>query len=57
MIRSHLLNLVLSAAFLAVAFGLLSEYKGKERFRYGLKLFAIMTVGTIALAWVMYPFT
>ncbi len=57
MIRSHLLNLLLSSAFLAVAFGLLSEYEGKERLRYGLKLLAIMAIGTIALAWAMYPFT
>jgi hypothetical protein len=30
--------------------------EGKERIKYGITLFLIMVLGSIAFAWLMYPF-
>ncbi|MFN7973125.1 MAG: hypothetical protein U0166_12385 [Acidobacteriota bacterium] len=56
MIESHVAHMVLYAAITAVLFSLLARDGRGERIRYALKLFALMTAGSIALAWLMYPF-
>ncbi len=56
MIESHLGHMVIYSALSAVAFALLARDETRERIRYGLKLFGLMTLGSILLAWLMYPF-
>lgn len=56
MIPSHVLNMFLYATIASVVFAILTHEPGRERTRYGLKLFGIMTLGSIVLAWLMYPF-
>lgn len=56
MIESHVLNLLLYATIASVIFAVLTHEPGPERTRYGIKLFGIMTLGSILLAWLMYPF-
>lgn len=56
MIQSHLAHMLLYAAITSVLFALLAREGRTERIRYGLKLYALMTLGSILLAWIMYPF-
>lgn len=47
--------MVLYSVIASVVFAILTHEPGPERRRYGLKLFAIMTIGSVLLAWLMYP--
>jgi len=55
-IESHLLNMLLYSLLATVVFSILTHEPGPERTRYGVKLFAIMTLGSLVLAWLMFPF-
>lgn len=56
MIQSHLLNMLIYSALVSLVFAILSREQMRDRARYGMKLFAIMTVGSLLLAWLMLPF-
>jgi len=54
--RSHLLHLLLYSTLVSVFFALLARRTGRERWRLGLLLWGGMVLGTLALAWLMFPF-
>ena len=54
--RSHLLHLLLYSTLVSVFFALLARRTGRERLRLGLLLWGGMVLGTMALAWLMFPF-
>lgn len=54
--RSHLLHLLLYATLVATFFALLARRTRGERWRLGLVLWGGMVLGTLALAWLMFPF-
>ena len=54
--RSHLLHLLLYSTVVAAFFGALSRRAGRERLRFGAVVWVAMVLGTLALAWLMFPF-
>lgn len=54
--ESHLLSMVLYAAFVALVMALIRRPDVKSRLRYGLVLFGVMTAGAIAFGWLMFLF-
>ena len=56
MIRSHLLNMVLFSALVAVFFAFLTQKGTRDRLRVILILGGSMLVLSLVLAYVMYPF-
>jgi len=54
--ESHLLSMVVYAFFVALVLALIRRPDLKSRLRYGLLLFAVMTVGAIAFGWLMFLF-
>lgn len=56
MIRSHLLNMVVFSALVAVFFAFLTQKGARERLRVILILGGSMLVLSLVLAYVMYPF-
>jgi len=56
MIRSHLLNMVVFSALVAVFFAFLTQRETRDRLRVILILGGSMVVLSLVLAYVMYPF-
>ncbi|OLD67086.1 MAG: hypothetical protein AUI52_01580 [Acidobacteria bacterium 13_1_40CM_2_68_10] len=56
MIRSHLLNMVVFSALVAVFFAFLTQRGTRDRLRVILILGGSMVVLSLVLAYVMYPF-
>ncbi len=54
--ESHLLSMVVYAFFVALVLALIRREDNKARFRYGLVLFAVMTVGALVFGWFMFLF-
>ena len=54
--RSHVLHLLLYSTIVAVFFGTMSHRSQRDRIRLGATIWVAMVVGTLALAWLMYPF-
>jgi predicted permease len=54
--ESHLLSMVVYAAFVALVLALIRRNDSKARLRYGLILFAVMTAGALAFGWFMFLF-
>ena len=54
--RSHVLHLVLYATLVSTFFALLARRTRHERWRLGALLWCGMVLGTLALAWLMFPF-
>ena len=54
--ESHLLSMVVYAAFVALVLALIRRSDVKGRIRYGLLLFAVMTAGALAFGWLMFLF-
>jgi hypothetical protein len=54
--ESHLLSMIIYAFFVALVLSLVRRADLKERLRYGLLLFTVMTVGAIAFGWLMFLF-
>lgn len=50
----HFSYLIVFALLVAIAFGALSNGTQKERFIYGLKVFAQFILISLALAWIFY---
>ena len=55
-LQSHLLTMILYAAFVAVVLAFLRRETPKARLRYGLTLFLIMVGGAIVFGWFMFLF-
>ena len=55
-LESHLLSMIIYAFFVALVLSLIRRGNLKERLRYGLLLFGVMTVGAIAFGWLMFLF-
>ncbi|MGQ9617738.1 MAG: hypothetical protein ACUVUG_02125 [Candidatus Aminicenantia bacterium] len=53
--QSHLFSMILYAFFTSLVLSLIRK-EGKDRIKYGLTLFLIMVFGSIAFAWLMFPF-
>ncbi len=54
--RSQFLHLLVYSALVAAFFAVLSRRKPAERLRLGAVVWAVMVGGTLALAYLMYPF-
>jgi len=54
--ESHLFSMVVYAALVSLVMALIRRTERKERVRYGLTLFVIMTVGAVAFGWFMFLF-
>jgi predicted permease len=54
--ESHLLSMVVYAAFVALVLSLIRRSDLKGRLRYGLLLFAVMTAGALLFGWFMFLF-
>ncbi len=50
----HFLLLTLFAAFVALIFGIVGREGGRDRFLYGLKIFAEFVGVGLGLAWLLY---
>jgi len=55
--RSHLVSMILYAAFVAVVLAFLRRDHPKSRLKYGLVMFAVMVGGAVLFGWLMYLFT
>jgi len=54
--ESHLFSMIIYAALVSLVMALIRRTEKKDRVRYGLTLFAIMTVGAVAFGWFMFLF-
>jgi apolipoprotein N-acyltransferase len=54
--ESHLLSMIVYAFFVSLVLALIRRADTKARLRYGLLLFAVMTVGALAFGWFMFLF-
>ena len=54
--QSHLLSMIVYAAFVCTVLALIRRNDKKAQIRYGLSLFLIMVVGAILFGWFMYLF-
>ena len=54
--ESHLLSMVVYAAFVSLVLALVRRPDVKTRLRYGLVMFAVMTAGALAFGWLMFLF-
>ena len=52
----HLLLMALDALLISVFFSFLWKRNPHERWRYFWKVFLALSLGAIALGWLMYPF-
>lgn len=50
----HFSLLVLHALLIAVFFAFLWKQGARERWRYFIKVFALLVAGAVALGWIMY---
>lgn len=55
-LESHLFTMILYAFLVSVVLALIRRTDLKSRIRYGLILFLIMTLASIAFGWFMYLF-
>jgi len=54
--KSHLLSMIVYAAFVCTILALIRRNDKKAQIRYGLSLFLIMVVGALLFGWFMYLF-
>lgn len=54
--HSHLLLLVLFAAFVSFVFALIARDEPKEQLQFGGTLFAGFVASAVVLGWLMFPF-
>lgn len=54
--RSHFLHLLLYAGLVATFFGVLLRRRRVDQWKLGLLIWVSMVGGTLALAYLMYPF-
>ena len=53
---NHFLLMLLFAAMISVFFGTLLRDETKESVRFALKMFLILSVASLAVAWLLFPF-
>ncbi|MCJ7581638.1 MAG: hypothetical protein MUP98_14020 [Candidatus Aminicenantes bacterium] len=56
MFTSLFVSLVIYSAFVSSVLALIRRNEKKKQIRYGLSLFLIMVVGSLAFGWFMYLF-
>lgn len=56
MLDSHLLTMIIYAFLVSLVLALIRRPDLKSRLRYGLTLFLIMTLASLAFGWFMYLF-
>jgi hypothetical protein len=54
--ESHLLSMVIYAALVSLVLALIRRTERKDRVRYGVTLFLVMTAGALAFGWFMFLF-
>jgi hypothetical protein len=54
--ESHLFSMVVYSVFVSLVMALIRRTEKKDRIRYGVTLFVIMTVGALAFGWFMFFF-
>jgi apolipoprotein N-acyltransferase len=54
--KSHLLSMIVYAAFVCIVLALIRREERKAQIKYGLSLFLIMVVGSILFGWFMALF-
>jgi hypothetical protein len=54
--ESHLFSMVVYSIFVSLVMALIRRTEKKDRIRYGVTLFLIMTVGALAFGWFMFLF-
>jgi hypothetical protein len=54
--KSHLLSMIVYAAFVCIVLALIRRTERKAQIKYGLTLFAIMVAGSILFGWFMSLF-
>jgi len=54
--ESHLLSMIIYAVFVSLVMALIRRTDKKDRIRYGVTLFLIMTAGALAFGWFMFLF-
>lgn len=55
-LESHLFTMIIYALLVSLVLALIRRSDLKDRLRYGLTLFLIMTLAAIAFGWFMYLF-
>lgn len=55
-LENHLFSLCLYAALTSLVMAVIRRNTTKERLRYGVTLFLIMTAGAVAFGWFMFLF-
>lgn len=55
-LESHLLTMIIYAFLVSLVLALIRRSDLKSRLRYGLTLFLIMTLASLAFGWFMYLF-
>lgn len=55
-LESHLLSMVVYAAFASLVLALIRRSETRARLLYGLTLFAVMVAGALAFGWFMFLF-
>lgn len=53
--KSHLVLMMIFAAFVSVTFAALMRDEPREQVRFGARLFAGFVVGGILVGWLLYP--
>ena len=54
--ESHLFSMVVYSVFVSLVMAFIRRTEKKDRIRYGVTLFFIMTVGALAFGWFMFLF-
>ena len=54
--ESHLFSMVVYSVFVSLVMAFIRRTEKKDRIRYGVTLFLIMTVGALAFGWFMFLF-
>lgn len=54
---SHFAALLIFAAFVSLAIGFLARRTAARRIQYALWSFALFVLVSVAIAWLMYPFS
>jgi len=55
-LQSHLLSMVIYAAFVCIVLALIRRSERKAQIRYFISLFLIMVAGALLFGWFMYLF-
>ena len=54
--ESHLVSMIVYAALVSLVMALIRRTEQKDRVRYGVTLFLIMTAGALLFGWFMFLF-